>query len=83
MHGRDFFEHRDYLGMDYINSGWHYAIMAAIVVILVVLVIFFIRSRRKLIHVSPALEILNMKYVQGEISEEEYHTKKITILKGR
>ncbi|MDA3845532.1 MAG: SHOCT domain-containing protein [Vallitaleaceae bacterium] len=83
MHGRDYFYDRDFFGFDFMNSGWHYLIMAVITIAVIVLIVYLLNSRQKHITVSPALESLKLKYVHGEITEDEYLAKKATILKGR
>ncbi len=83
MHGRDFFYDRDFFGHSMMDSGWYYLIMAVVTIAVIALIVYLINSRQKHITVSPALESLKLKYVHGEITEDEYLAKKATILKGR
>ena len=81
MHGRGFGS--DWLmGHGLLGSGWNWLIGIGILIIVVVL-IYLIVNKNKGNHkyenttaVYNAVESLKMKYVQGEITEEEYKQRK-------
>jgi putative membrane protein len=52
------------------------AIGIAVTVLIVVLVILLIKRNHKTGSTDEALELLKLKYVKGEITEEEFQQKK-------
>lgn len=60
----------------FFNSGWNMLIAAGIILIIATTVFFLVRRNRSTVSSSSALELLTMKYVKGEITEEEYLRRK-------
>ena len=62
-------------GFGYFSNGW--SIIAGIGLILTITLLFylFVHNNKKRAS-SEAFEILKLKYVKGEISEEEYFRRK-------
>jgi putative membrane protein len=63
------------LGFGYNN--WWTMLIAGIIIVFVVVILFMVFQKNKVKSVkSSALETLKIKYVQGEITEEEYIRRK-------
>ena len=65
-----------------LGSGlwFHYVIGAVLLIIGVIVVIKFLKNKNNTSHInSEAIEMLKMKYVKGEITEEEYIKRKSVI----
>lgn len=62
-------------GLGYFNNGWSIVIGIGLLVIIALLFYHFVHNKKKRVS-SEALEILKLKYVNGEISEEEYFKRK-------
>lgn len=68
-----------FMGYGIFNSGW--SILLVIGVILTVLAIgYLILKRNKTTSGNSAQEILDQKYVSGEITEEEYNKRKSVLI---
>lgn len=64
------------------GGGWiGMAINLGVLVLIAFLVIYAINKTRTRSYKTDALDILNRKYANGEITEEEYIKKKETISK--
>ncbi len=62
------------------NLWFHYAIGGTLLIIGIVLVVMFLKKKNNTSQItSEALELLNMKYAKGEITEEEYTKRKSVI----
>lgn len=62
-------------GYNVFHNGFGFLIGIAVLVAVALLFYYFVHNNKK--HVSSdAAEILKMKYVQGEITEEEYRRRK-------
>lgn len=62
------------------NLWVHYAIGGILLIIGIVLVVMFLMKRNNVSRISSeAIELLNMKYAKGEITEEEYLKRKSVI----
>ncbi|GAA0178288.1 hypothetical protein SH2C18_13650 [Clostridium sediminicola] len=60
----------------YGNFGvWHYLMMGGVILLIVALFIWAL-SKKKSSTSNQALYLLNIKYAQGEVSEEEYLNRK-------
>lgn len=76
LNGRGFGEGNGCFGNGFMNSGWHILILLAIVATIVVITYLLVHNRNKKSASAAVLELLKMKYVQGEITEEEYLKRK-------
>jgi len=64
-------------GMNYFGYGSYLLVIAGVVLIFALLFIIFVHNKnKKNISISEAQEALKMRYVNGEISEEEYQRMK-------
>ncbi|MDD3417769.1 MAG: SHOCT domain-containing protein [Lachnospiraceae bacterium] len=64
-------------GMNYLGFGSHLFVGAFIILIVALLFIAFAHNKKKRsISTSEAYETLKMRYVNGEITEEEYQKMK-------
>jgi putative membrane protein len=63
-------------------SDWVLGICIVIVLIFGLLILYksFFRSRPSGERTQDALDLLNFRYAKGEISDEEYNTKKAKLL---
>lgn len=81
MHGRGFFGN-GCLGYGFAGGYfWHTLISIGIVLFIAAIVIYFIKRGTKKNANSQVLESLKVKFVQGEITEEEYMRRKEVIKK--
>ncbi|BEP28312.1 SHOCT domain-containing protein [Helicovermis profundi] len=58
------------------DNGWMMIIMGMFFVIALVAFIYWLNRNKRALVNTDALEILKMKYINGEISDEEYIQKK-------
>lgn len=64
-------------GMSYFGYGSHWLVWAGVIAIIAILFVAFVHNKKKKsIFSSEADEALKMRYVNGEITEEEYQKKK-------
>lgn len=69
-------------GYGFMHYGFGLLIAIGIIIFIAVLIYFLTRRNKKLdYNSSPVLETLKMKYVQGEITEEEYLRRKDLLTK--
>lgn len=63
-------------GSDLMRSGWGFAMMGGMVlvaaIVIAVIVVLVRKARRNNNTYSEASELLNARFVKGEITEEEY-----------
>jgi len=81
MYGRDFYNNGFYgdngcLGYGFLNNGWHMYILIGAFLTIALLIYFFVHNNKKRLSNHSTLEMLKMKYVQGDITEEEYLKRK-------
>jgi putative membrane protein len=69
------------LGLGAFHGGWILLIIG-ILIILALLFFFLVHNRKKKIVGNEAVEILKMKYVKGEITEEEYFRRREVVEKN-
>jgi len=74
--GSGFSENARCFGYGFMNNGWGLLIIAGVIIAIVLLVYIFLHNRNKNVSKNTLFEVLKMKYVQGEISEEEYLKRK-------
>lgn len=60
------------LGFGLFNNGWSTLIGGGLFVLMIVLFIIIVHNKNKRMHSDAAIENLKIRYVQGEITEEEY-----------
>jgi putative membrane protein len=65
----------------FLEGDMHFIIGLVILVIISVVIIFFIGKGRKNKNINNILEILKIKYINGEITEEEYKKRKDVLSK--
>jgi len=65
----------------YFGGGWHMLFMAVVLLIVVFTVIYLVNKTTHRHDNKDVLDILKMKYVQGELTEEAYMKKKELLLK--
>jgi len=75
MHGRGYFDNYGYFGHGYYN-GWEPFIGIGILLIVLAVVYLLVKRTRKAALNSNVIELLKLKYVKGEITEEEYLKQK-------
>ncbi len=75
MYGRGFFGNNVCYGLNYFPY-WHLIVIGVIIV-----VIFILLKNRNSKNNNEIINTLNMKFVNGEISEEEYINKKNILTK--
>ena len=75
MYGRGFFVNNVCYGLNYFPY-WHLIIIGVIIV-----VIFVLWKNKNSKNNNEIIDTLNMKFVNGEISEEEYINKKNILTK--
>lgn len=64
-------------GMNYIGFGSHWLFGVIVIIVIALLFIAFVHNKKmKSFSFSEAEEALKMRYVNGEISEEEYQKMK-------
>lgn len=63
-------------GYGFMNNGWNMLIVVGVFLAIALLIYFLVHNRKKVISNQSTVEILKMKYVQGEITEEEYLKRK-------
>jgi len=78
-YGGGFSERARCFGFGLMNNGWSILIAVGVILIIALLVYIFVHNRNKKVSKDPLVEVLKMKYVQGEISEEEYLQRKEVI----
>lgn len=79
MYGRGNYVNNGCFGYDFLGSGWHVMIMAGVLLLIIATIIYFSRRNSQNTVNSTALELLKMKFVQGEITEEEYLQRNNTL----
>ena len=75
MYGRGFFWNNVCYGLNYFPY-WHLIVIGVIIV-----VIFILWKNKNSKNNNEIIDTLNMKFVNGEISEEEYINKKNILTK--
>lgn len=80
MYGRGYQGNNVCFGNNLMGSGWHFFIMAGVLLLIVAIIIFIVRKNTHGQVNNAAFELLKMKFVQGEITEEEYLKRKNTLL---
>ena len=75
MYGRGFFENNGCYDLNYFPY-WHLIVIGVIIV-----VIFILLKNKNSKNNNEIINTLNMKFVNGEISEEEYINKKNILTK--
>jgi len=70
------------LGYDFMGGFWHPMILVGVLLIVAVVIIYFSRRSTHKQDNNSVLEVLKMKYVQGEITEEEYLRRKSVLDKN-
>jgi putative membrane protein len=68
-------------GYGFMNHGWNMLIIIGVLLITTLLIYIFVHNRKKIALKNSSIEILKLKYVQGEITEEEYLRRKSVINK--
>lgn len=82
MASREIFHRGMTFGHGYMTSGWSWLIGLGVVLIIVAATYLIVRKNKQQATGSNALESLKMKFVQGEITQEEYETRK-NVLEGK
>ncbi|MDF2609562.1 MAG: uncharacterized protein K0R92_1036 [Lachnospiraceae bacterium] len=68
---------RDCFGFGYWNNGWVMILITVVLIVLAVVILsLLVRKNKVKTSKSAAMETLKMKYVQGEITEEEFLRRK-------
>lgn len=77
MFGRGYLGNNICFGNNFMGNGLYFIVMIGVFLLIVATIIYLSRrnTRRKVD--SNAFELLKMKFVQGEITEEEYLKRKI------
>jgi putative membrane protein len=57
-------------------GGWGILIMIGVLILTALLIFFIVHNKNKKLQNQSAMETLKMKYVQGEITEEEFLRRK-------
>ncbi|MFA9396640.1 MAG: hypothetical protein ACERKV_00045 [Clostridiaceae bacterium] len=77
---RNFIQHGDrFLGQNSNNFMYMHLMFGAIAVVLIIVLVIAIMKKKKkkpVIKNQEAIDILNIRFVKGEISEEDYLKKK-------
>ncbi len=68
--------HNGWFGSRFFYSGWEMLIVAVLMIVIVVAAIYLLKRNNTHQPGNDALQALQMRYVKGEISEEEYVQKK-------
>ncbi len=78
MFGREFgnWNHNGWFGSRFFYSGWEMLIVAVLIIAIVVAVVYLLKRNKPQKKDNDALQVLQMRYANGEISEEEYEQKK-------
>ncbi len=78
MFGREFgnWNHNGWFGSRFFYGGWEMLIVAVLMIAIVVAVVYLLKRNNTHQTGNDALQALQMRYVMGEISEEEYVQKK-------
>jgi len=63
-------------GNGFMHNGVGMMVVIGALLIIALLIFLFLHSRNKKVSKNSAVDILKMKYVQGELSEEEYLKRK-------
>ena len=66
-------------GYGFMNNGWNMLIAVGILITVALLIYFLVHNRNKMISNHYTVEILKMKYIQGELTEEGYLKRKDVI----
>ncbi|MFA9376631.1 MAG: hypothetical protein ACERKZ_07745 [Lachnotalea sp.] len=73
----DYSSARGCIGYGYMNNGWSIIIGIGILLTIALLIYILVHNKKKVItNQATSQEVLKMKYVQGEITEEEYLKRK-------
>lgn len=81
MYGRGYygsgaFAENGCFGYGFMNNGYGMLIIVGVLIAIALLIYFLVHNRNKKMANQSVYEVLNMKYVQGEITEEEYLKRK-------
>lgn len=67
---------RNCLGFGLFSNGWNALYGLGLFVLIILLFYIIVHNKNKRLYSDAAVENLKMKYVQGEITEEEYLKRK-------
>ena len=76
MYGRGMFNNGGCFGYGFMSSGWNWLIGIGILLIIVAVTYLIVKKSKSAASNNNALETLRVKFVQGEITEEEYKQRK-------
>jgi len=71
-----------YVGHGFMINGWYMLVAVGVFLTIALLIYFLVHNRKKMISYYSSTEVLKMKYVQGEITEEEYLKRKNVLEKS-
>lgn len=74
MFNRGYFSNSGCFGFGYFGA-WHYLIILGCIGLIVALFLW-VRNRNRSLKGNEAIQALKVKYIQGEITEEEYLSRK-------
>ncbi len=72
MHGGRMSSFGGYFGHSFLGSGWNWLIGIGVVLIIAAVAYLVVKGGKKKAVSNEALEVLSLKFVKGEITEEEY-----------
>jgi putative membrane protein len=81
MYNRSFSGFGGCYGYDLFYSGWNLLILLGFVLVLITVIALFLSYRKRGGSDETTMELLKMKFVKGEITEDEFLKKK-AFLKG-
>jgi len=67
------------VGQGFMNHGVGMAVVIGALLIIALLIFIFVHNSNKKVTKDSAVDVLKMKFVQGEITEEEYLKRKEVI----
>lgn len=76
MFGKGMFNDGGCFGYGFMSSGWHWLIGIGILLIIITVTYLIVKKGKRTSTYSNSLETLKVKFVQGEITEEEYKQRK-------
>lgn len=82
MYGGRIFTHGGYFGHSFFGGGWSWLIGIGVVLIIVAVTYLLVKRNKKTQSKSAASETLDLRFVKGDINEEEY-TKFKNVLEGK
>jgi putative membrane protein len=72
----NYYSNGNCFGYGMFNNGWNIIILIGVLIIIALVTYFLVQNNKKRTINNNALENLKMKYIQGEITEEEYLKRK-------